>query len=252
MNTEKTLKEPPLSLSQAWEEEAQRWAIWARKPGHDSYWQFHRDQFFTLLPEPGMLTVDVGCGEGRVTRDLKRLGHKMIGIDASATLIGLAREEDPKGKYFHAPASRMPLENACADLAIAFMSLQDVDDLEPSVLEIARVLQNGGRACFAIVHPINSAGKFTSEEADSEFIIKDSYLDEYRYNDWFERAGLEMTFYSQHRPLERYSRALEQAGMVVEAIREPRVPDHAASKSAARRWQRLPLFMHIRAFKLAR
>jgi hypothetical protein len=40
--------------------------------------------------------------------------------------------------------------------------------------------------------------------------------------------------------------------MVVEAIREPRVPDHAASKSAARRWQRLPLFMHIRAFKLAR
>jgi SAM-dependent methyltransferase len=106
MNTEKTLKEPPLSLSQAWEEEAQRWAIWARKPGHDSYWQFHRDQFFTLLPEPGMLTVDVGCGEGRVTRDLKRLGHKMIGIDASATLIGLAREEDPKGKYFHAPASR--------------------------------------------------------------------------------------------------------------------------------------------------
>jgi hypothetical protein len=87
---------------------------------------------------------------------------------------------------------------------------------------------------------------------DSEFIIKDSYLDEYRYSDWFERAGLEMTFHSQHRPLERYSRALEQAGMVIEAIREHRVPDHVADKPAARRWQRLPLFMHIRAFKLAR
>jgi ubiquinone/menaquinone biosynthesis C-methylase UbiE len=252
MNTEKTLKEPSLSLSQAWENEAQRWATWARKPGHDSYWQFHRDQFFTLLPEPGMLTVDVGCGEGRLSRDLERLGYKVIGIDVSATLIRLAREEDPEGKYFHAPASCMPLEDACADLAIAFMSLQDVDDLEPSVLEIARVLQKGGRAYLAIVHPINSAGKFASEEADSEFIIKDSYLDEYRYSDWFERAGLEMTFYSQHRPLERYSRALEQAGMVIEAIREHRVPDHAAGKPAARRWQRLPLFMHIRALKLAR
>jgi ubiquinone/menaquinone biosynthesis C-methylase UbiE len=251
MNTEKTLKEPPLSLSQAWESEAQRWATWARKPGHDSYWQFHRDQFFTLLPEAGMLTVDVGCGEGRLSRDLKLLGHKVIGIDVSATLIRLAREEDPKGKYFHAPASCMPLEDACADLAIAFMSLQDVDDLEPSVLEIARVLQKGGRACLAIVHPINSAGKFASEEADSEFIIKGSYLDEYRYSDWFERAGLEMTFYSQHRSLERYSRALEQAGMVIEAVREHRVPDHAAGKPAARRWQRLPLFMHIRALKLA-
>jgi SAM-dependent methyltransferase len=188
MNTEKTLKEPPLSLSEAWEKEAKRWATWARKPGHDSYWQFHRDQFFSLLPGPGMLTVDVGCGEGRVTRDLKRLGHKVIGIDASATLIRLAREEDPKGKYFDAPASCMPLEDACADLAIAFMSLQDVDDLEPSVLEIARVLQNGGRICLAIVHPINSAGKFASEAADSEFIIKDSYLEEYRYSDWFGRA----------------------------------------------------------------
>ena len=98
MNTEKTLKEPPFSLSEAWEKEAKRWATWARKLGHDSYWQFHRDQFFSLLPGPGMLTVDVGCGEGRVTRDLKRLGHKVIGIDASATLIRLAREEDPKGK----------------------------------------------------------------------------------------------------------------------------------------------------------
>ena len=88
----------------------------------------------------------------------------------------------------------MPLEDACADIAIAFMSLQDVDDLEPAVLEIARVLQNGGRFCLAMVHPINSAGKFASEAADSEFIIKDSYLEEYRYSDWFERAGLEMTF----------------------------------------------------------
>ena len=105
----------------------------------------------------------------------------------------------------------MPLEDAWADLAVAFMSLQDVDDLEPSVLEIARVLKEGGRACLAIVHPINSAGKFAGENADSEFIIKDSYLDEYRYSDWFERAGLEMTFYSQHRPLERYSCALERA-----------------------------------------
>ena len=64
MDTEKTLKEPPLSLSQAWEKQARRWATWARKPGHDSYWQFHRDQFFALLPEPGMLTVDEAAGKG--------------------------------------------------------------------------------------------------------------------------------------------------------------------------------------------
>ena len=45
-----------------------------------------------------MLTVNVGCGEGRVARDLRRIGHKVIGIDARARLIRLAREENPNGK----------------------------------------------------------------------------------------------------------------------------------------------------------
>jgi len=204
MNTEKTLQEPPLSLSEAWEKEAKRWATWTRKPGHDSYWQFHRDQFFGILPGPGILTVDVGCGEGRVTRDLKRLGHKVIGIDARATLIRLAREEDPKGKYFDAPASCMPLEDACADLAIAFMSLQDVDDLEPSILEIARVLENGGCICLAIVHPLNSAGKGGRQRVHHQGLLSERATTQRSVRG----AGLDVTFHSQHRPLESYSRAL--------------------------------------------
>ncbi len=249
MTTEKTTDSESLPLSQAWEMEAEHWVRWARAPGHDSYWQFHRDQFFALLPEPGRLTVDVGCGEGRLSRDLKRLGHTLVGVDASETLIRLAREADPEGRYHHADAACMPLKDACADLALAFMSLQDVDNLEQAVREIARILIKGGRACLAIVHPINSAGKFVSEDADSEFLIRGSYLDESRYSDRFERAGLEITFHSRHRPLEAYSLALEKAGFVIEAIREPRVPEHAAAKPSARRWQRLPLFMHIRALK---
>ncbi|HYC13187.1 MAG TPA: class I SAM-dependent methyltransferase, partial [Stellaceae bacterium] len=198
------------------------------------------------------LTLDVGCGEGRVSRDLKRLGHTVIGLDASATLIELAREADPGGTYFHARASALPLEDASADLVVAFMSLQDVDDLEPSVLEIARVLGGGGRASIAIVHPLNSAGKFTTSEAESEFVIKRSYLHEFRYSDWVEKHGLEMTFHSQHRPLEHFSRAFERAGMVMEAIREHPVPDHVATKPASQRWQRVPLFMDMRLLKLAR
>ena len=36
-------------LSEVWEAEAERWIQWVRTPGHDSYWQFHRDQFLRLL-----------------------------------------------------------------------------------------------------------------------------------------------------------------------------------------------------------
>lgn len=53
-------------LRQAWERHAPEWIAWARTPGHDSYWKFHRESFLPLVPGPGRLTVDLGCGEGRV------------------------------------------------------------------------------------------------------------------------------------------------------------------------------------------
>jgi hypothetical protein len=44
-----------MSLRDAWEAEARNWVAWARAPGHDSYWQFHRDRFLELLPPPAGL-----------------------------------------------------------------------------------------------------------------------------------------------------------------------------------------------------
>jgi len=58
-----------------------------------------------------------------------------------------------------------------------------------------------------------------------------------------------MTFHSQHRPVEAYFIALENAGLLVEALREPSVPEHAIVSEAGRRWQRLPLFLHLRVLR---
>jgi len=38
-----------MDLPDAWESEARNWIAWARTPGHDSYWRFHRDRFLGLL-----------------------------------------------------------------------------------------------------------------------------------------------------------------------------------------------------------
>ncbi|WP_026872030.1 class I SAM-dependent methyltransferase [Inquilinus limosus] len=236
-----------MDLADSWEAQAQQWIRWARQPGHDSYWRHHRDHFLRLLPPPGRRTVDIGCGEGRLTRDLKRLGHRVVGIDASPTLVAAAREADPSMDVRRADAAALPLEDASADLAVAFMSLHDIDAMPAAVREIARILEPGGKLCLAIVHPINSAGRFERRTADAPFVIEGDYLRPFQYSDAVERDGLTMTFHSRHRPLEAYFLALEEAGFLVEALREPSVPDHAIVAEAGRRWQRLPLFLHIRA-----
>jgi SAM-dependent methyltransferase len=235
------------SMRDAWEEAARKWIAWARKPGFDSYWRFHRDQFLEIVPQPGRLTLDVGCGEGRLSRDLKARGHRVVGVDGSKTLVEAAREADPSIDVHHADAAKLPFDDAYADLVVAFMSLHDVDDLSGALRAIARVLEPRGRLCIAIVHPLNSAGNFASDGPNAPFMIAGSYLDARRYTDSLEREGLSMTFSSEHRSIDMYSRALEDTGFVIEAIREHKSP---AGTARAHGWDRIPLFLHLRARRI--
>jgi len=239
----------PEDLAAAWERHATDWIAAARAPGHDSYWLYHRDQFLDLLPPPGRLTLDLGCGEGRLSRDLEALGHTVVGVDASPTMVAAAREAAPSIEVHLADAASLPLPDGCADLAVAFMSLQDVADASGAIGEAARVLENGGRLCLAVVHPLGSAGRFESDEPDSPFVIRGSYLATFRYRDSVLRNGLRMTFESEHRPIQWYCAALESAGFLVERLREVEIPEHGAITTRNRRWQRLPMFLHVRAVK---
>jgi SAM-dependent methyltransferase len=165
----------------------------------------------------------------------------MTGVDASPTLIAAARELSPELELHVANAAKLPFEDASFDQVISFMCLHDVDDLEGAVREIARVLSPGGVVCIAVVHPLNSAGRF---EKNGRFVIRGSYLETFRYSDRAERDGLTMTFESLHRPMGAYVDALASSGLVVDALREPSTPGHAS-------WSKLPLFLHLRARKPA-
>ena len=242
-------------LAAAWEENASAWTAWARQENHDSYWQFNRDLFFDLLPPPGRRTLDLGCGEGRVSRDLKALGHDVVGVDLSPTLLAAARAADASIEVHEADAAALPFGDGSFDCVVAFMSLQDVQDLGGAVGEAARVLEPGGRLCIATVHPLNSAGEFHGDEAGSPFVIDGSYLDSSYYADEVERDGLGLTFVSAHRPLQAYTGVLAEAGLVIEDLREPPEPEttHRSAEPDApwRRWQRIPLFLYLRAMKPA-
>jgi ubiquinone/menaquinone biosynthesis C-methylase UbiE len=109
-----------------------------------------------ILPEPGALAVDVGCGEGRVARELRERGHTVVGIEGSEALAAAAREADPDFEVHAASAAAMPLDDGAADLAVASMSLLNMDDLDGVVREVTRILRPGGRFVFSTVHPARS------------------------------------------------------------------------------------------------
>jgi len=234
-------------LRDAWEAEAESWVVWARKPGHDSYWKFHRDIFRELLPAPPLRILDVGCGEGRLPRDLKSWGYDVAAVDASPTMIRHAREADPEGDYREADGAALPFPDESFQVATAFMTLQDIDDFEGALAEMARVLDQGGRLCAALVHPLASAGEFQGREPDAPFVITGSYLESRRVGGTvYTRNGMSMTFHSQHRPLQAYFDALAASRLVVDRLVE--VPD--VTDPPGGRWQRVPNFLQFRAVKI--
>ena len=220
------------------EERAQGWLDWARTPDHDPYWRY-RDAFFALVPEPGAATLEVGCGEGRVARDLVARGHRVTGLDASPTLLRAAAEADPDSRYVEAAAEALPFEDGAFDLVVAYNSLMDVADMPAAVGEAARVLAPGGRLCACVTHPLPDAGSWRDDET---YAVTESYLDRRWFSATLERNGLEFTFEGWALPLEAYARALEAAGLLIEAIREPADP-------AGGRWARVPMYLMWRALK---
>jgi SAM-dependent methyltransferase len=237
-------------LRDAWDSHAKEWIDWVRAPGQpDSYWRFHRKRFLPLVPTAGRLTLDIGCGEGRVARDLQTRGHKVLGVDWSSTMCQAAAThwEDPCSVIV-GDAAKLPLSDASVDCAVAFMSLQDIDDLLGAVKEIARVLADGRKLALAIVHPMYSGGTFSPDGGtpDETFVIQRSYFKPEVCISSDSRDSLTVTFYREHRPLQAYVQALLEAGFSIDQLHE--LTDEDQGKPL----HRVPMFLDILATRLPR
>lgn len=229
-----------------WEGEADRWVRWARTPGHDAYWHY-RDHFFDeVLPPPGRRIVEIGCGEGRVARDLCAHGHHVTGIDSSERLLSCARQEDTQSAYVVADGAALPFPDGCFDLAVAYNSLQVVSDMAGTVRDVARVLCPGGRFCVCVAQPVTDVGRFVESDRGHQFVLRQDYFEHRRVEDRIERDGLEVTVRGWTYTLEDYAAAFERSSLVIETMREPR-PLRGSERY--QRWQQVPMFLLLRARK---
>ena len=236
-------------LRDRWNEHANEWIAWVRAPGNpDSYGRFHRKHFMELVPEAGRLTLDIGCGEGRVARDLQADGHKVLGVDWSPAMCqAAATHPDKPMRVVVGDAAKLPLPDAAADCVVAFMSLQDIDDLAGALKEIARVLDDEKKLALAIVHPMYSTGKFSpTENSNVDFVVKRSYFQSRLCISEHSHGDLKITFFREHRPLATYVQALLSAGFYIEQLLEVTDDDEGSAR------HRVPMFLDILATRRPR
>ena len=245
-----------MSAQKSWEEEAQKWITWARTPDHDVFWYYAPSFIDEIVPPAQGRTLEIGCGEGRVARQLVARAHNVVALDSSSTLARSAREADAQSAYLSADATALPFADATFQTIVAYNSLQTMTlmaDMAQAVREAGRVLKPSGHFCLCVAHPMTDVGRLREPSAGGDLVISESYFEHQCVNETVSKDGLEMTFHGWTYTLEDYVRALEEAGFLVERVREP-VPsaEQATKRPSLEGWRRGPLFLFIRAVKAAR
>ena len=98
--------------------------------------------------------LDVGCGDGQVSRLAAELGAE---VDRHRPHVEL-RQRGPRARRRHvfarAGAGALPFADASFDAVVACLVFEHIRDVDDAIAEVARVLQPGGRFCFFLNHPL--------------------------------------------------------------------------------------------------
>ena len=228
-----------------WSQVAAEWIAWARTPNHDAFWAY-RASLLTFIGQGKGNALDVGCGEGRVSRTLKECGFRVTAIDPVEELVSAAKELESADEYKVSGAADLPFEDGTFDLVMAYNVLMDIEDISAAVREMRRVLSPSGTVVISLVHPFADRGRFAGSEPEAPFILQHSYFGRERFEAVQEQDGLRMHFAGWSQPLENYMAALEHAGLAVSSLREP-VPDAGDAWHHLGKWRRVPLFLWLKA-----
>ncbi|TRO46005.1 methyltransferase domain-containing protein [Candidatus Bathyarchaeota archaeon] len=105
----------------------------------------------------GTDALDFGCGTGRSTRFLQKLGFNTIGVDISEEMLKKAKETDPKGDYRLIPDGNFSqLKDKKFDLVLSAFTFDNIPTMEKKVkilLEIRKLLNSYGKIVNLVCSP---------------------------------------------------------------------------------------------------
>ena len=164
-------KETLMEFSNVYED-SKRAEAYAKLEFPGTYYLAYRD-----LPEiifthvRGKKAIDFGCGTGRSTRFLKKLGFNATGVDISRDMINKAKEIDPQGAYkLIREGDLTQFKYNTFDFALSAFTFDNIPTMEKktrNLKEITRLLNDEGK----IVNLVSSPEIYTHEWAS--FSTKD-------------------------------------------------------------------------------
>jgi len=208
-----------------WDEHAQWWIDGFTNGADPEY----EEQIIPLALEElagRHVILDVGCGDGQISRALAAQGSTVVGIDPTQLHVDVATERGGGPTYFLGTAAELPVPDASQDAVVACLVFEHIDDMDSAIGEVARVLKTGGQFSFFLNHPLlqtPGSGWIDDHIIDppEQYWRIGPYLVETESVEEVER-GVHIRFI--HRPLSRYINALIAHGLTIERMLEPSPP----------------------------
>ena len=145
-------------------EDAQYAEAYAKLTFPGTYYLAYRD-----LPEiivehvKGKKAIDFGCGAGRSTRFLEKIGFDAVGVDIAEDMLKKAKKINPKGDYrLIEDGNFSQFEDESIDLILSAFTFDNIPTMERKVAlfrTLGKLLKNEGR----IINLVSSPEIYTHE-----------------------------------------------------------------------------------------
>ncbi len=171
----------------------------------------------------GRRALDFGCGAGRSTRFLARLGFEPTGVDVSGEMIRKAREIDPAGDYRLVVSAGLDiLPEAAFDVVLSAFTFDNVPQPEKAALfrALGRRLAADGRLVNLVSTPqiyTHEWASFSTRDFLGNGDARDGDLVRIVMTDVCDRRPVEDVVCSR----EAYLRVYDEAGFALAASHEP-------------------------------